>query len=532
MGRLSAIFINSCNLRSAVLLLALWLALTPQPPKWLAETAGHLNRAVFRAALYVSDLPVPRSFTTVVHVSDIEYERWLSDLAGASGLQRLLQAIEQNADGGKPVVGLVLEHPLALIQTEAESILARVHEDRASSAALYEQTDELLRRRTFLFEQLQSPQVVLGVLGRVPGPPQPLLADLGQIAELPQWLQPWLQRTPPWMNALSGSPALQYFPVPLNDSAKEYLILQHDDQYLPTFWAQFLAATQRQSLEAAMLEPRVGPPMVWHRDSALAFSNASINLGTDAGFVPIYGEMSGIRASLRQVSLEAALAGGEFGDWVLIGRDGDERLDRVAQVLASLGDRAMLAEPWWWLAVQKALLLASAILLVLVVPRVSYRSGLALVVLLVGGAAVTQASGQAAAALWLPGGTLVCFALVALALLWLWRGQAALAQSRVARADAASLALAHRLTIEGHLDDAYHLASACRTSQQQLQQLYDVAEAYERIGRFVESVRALREIKRRRRRFLDVPQKLRRLRPLAESLSLPPPALSAGESKP
>lgn len=261
--------------------------------------------------------------------------------------------------------------------------------------------------------------------------------------------------------------------------------------------------------------------MTWHRDRSLDFAGSSIRLGTDAGFVPIYGEMSGIKASLRQISLDAALANGEFGGWLLIGRDGDVRLDRVAQVLASLGDNAILAEPWWWPALQKTLLLGFALVLVLVVPLLTNRNGAALVILLMAAAAATQVLGQAAAALWLPGGLLICYAIMGQGLLWLWRGQAALADSRAARADAASVELAERLTSEGELKQAFRLVSACRTSTAQLTQLYAIALEFERTGQFRDSWQALREIKRRRRRFRDVPQKLLRLRVLAQSQSVP-----------
>lgn len=527
MGRLSAKFVEACNLRTAVIVFALWLLLGAHPPIWFSDAATRLDRTVFRAGLYVSELPVPRISITVVHVPDIEYDRWLADLAGASGLHNLLLAVETSDASTRPMVGLVLEQPFVLIQPQSESILAQLQRGRMGTDPLYQQTADLLQRRQYLVEQLQSEQVILGLLDQVPGQFRPLATDLGQLAQFPPWLRPWLQQSPPGVSANTGSPALHYLPIPLNPRAKQYLVLQTQQKYLPTFWAQFLAATAQYAEGSTV--PRRNPQMFWHRDGVLAFGKNEVPLGSDAGFVPLYGAVSGIHSSLRQVSLEAALAAQTFGDWILIGRDGDGRLQQVAQVLASVGNHAVLAEPWWWPGLHKALLIAAALVLGILVPLLRWRSNLALLLFVTGGAALLQVLGQSLAFLWLPSGTLISFCLLAYVALWLWRWQMKLNAGVIARADAASLDLARSLTAKGEFDRAFELCTSCRSSDAVLDQMDLISRDFEAQGQFTQAWHALREIRRRKHRYKDVPRRLKRMKYLAVSQSAHAPAPLAQE---
>lgn len=530
MGRLSATLARICNLRTAAVLIALWLLVGGNSPAWFNDFAARIDRTIFRLGLYASQLPVPRTSITVAHVPALEYERWLADLPGATGLQKIFLALDKLDPPSQPLVGLVLEQPLGLIQPEAESVLAEIQRGRRRTDHFYNEARELLQRREYLMEQLKSERVILGLLDHVPSQFRPLEVSLGQLAELPPWLLPWLQQSPPGAQANTASPVLHYLPIPLNESAKQYMALQAGDQYLPSFWAQFMAASAIEPT-APDTDPSWVQGMFWRQDKALMFGPSSVPLGSDAGFVPIYGAMSGIRSSLRQISLDAALSAESLGDWLLIGRDGDVRLERVAQVLASLGNGAIVAEPWWWPAVEKGYLLLSALLLSLLVPMLPWRSTFVLTAAVIGVAVAVQISGQSLAGLWLPSGVIASYCLLAFALLWVWRWQRSITVETVARADRATLALAKNLTARGDLDRAYDLTTSCRNSPSVLEQIYQISVRYEEHGHFAKAWRSLHELKRRKRKYKDVPTKLKRIKSLALSQSVQLPVAAEAKSR-
>lgn len=527
MGRLSATLVRACNLRTATLLLALWLAVGAALPAWFSDLAARVDGAVFRLGLYTSELPVPRTAITVVHVPRLEYERWLADIPGASGLQQIFLTLEKLEPASRPLVGLVLEQPLGLIQPEAESVLGEIQRGRRSTEHFYQEASELLQRREYLLGQLKSERVVLGLLDRTPSQYRPLEINPGQLAELPSWLLPWVQQNPPGVRTDPVSPALHYLPIPLSTRAKQYMALQSEDQYLPSFWAQFLAAAAAGPAELSLS----AQDMLWHQDRALAFGPSSVPVGSDASFVPIYGAMSGIHSSLRQVSLDAALAASDFGEWLLIGRDGDPRLAGVAQVLASLGDKAILVEPWWWSMAQKVYFLLSALLLAFLIPLLPWRSAVAWATILVGAAVLVQIGGQSLASLWLPSGMVICYSLLAFVLLSVWRWQRSIVDEVTTRADDASLALAKSLTARGDLDRAYTLTTSCRNSPKVLEQIYQIGLRYEADGHFAKAWRTLRELKRRKRKYKDVPVKLKRIRSLALSQSVQMPVITGSNGR-
>ena len=65
-------------------------------PSGLNALNQQLDRLLLSAAIDFVDLPSPRTPITVIHVPDVEYEAWLSDIAGADALLKLIEKSSSN----------------------------------------------------------------------------------------------------------------------------------------------------------------------------------------------------------------------------------------------------------------------------------------------------------------------------------------------------------------------------------------------------------------------------------------------------
>ena len=501
MHRLTAVFLKVCNLRTLVALAAVWVLARGPLPEVFEDAQEKLQAHLFRLGLHLSDLPLPQTHITVIHVPDIEYERWLVDLPGAASLDQIIKA-----GGPETVFGLVLEQPLVLIQPAAESMLEEIQQGRRTRDHLFREATALLERRESLVAALKSPQLVLGLTDqsshfyrRIP--------VRESFTEYPQPLRDWLWPWPDPLAAKVVSPGLQYFPLDSAARQEKRLALVEGGKVIPMFPLQYWAVASRLSSG-----PEVGESLHWQRDSGFMLGIALIPTSSSADIVPLYGSMSGIRASMRQITLGAALAGGELSGWVLLGRDSSATLERAGQVIASLGDRAFLHEPAWWSAIHKVLLLVLAVFLVGVVPWLEMRwvSGVSLTGLAT--VATLQVLGQVVMDWWLPGGDIILFGGLGLLVMLLWRWQHLAWTFVEQRADQAQLALAESCIATGQLDIAWDHTRHCRSTAATLDCLSRIAECHEINGDYVQALAVLQDLRRRKRRYGEVSQRIKRLR--------------------
>lgn len=501
MRRLTQFFIHVFSLRTLVLLVAIWmLARGPLPDfviQWREQSQIHL----FRLGLHLSDLPLPQTHITVIHVPDIEYERWLVDLPGAGTLEQLFAKTDDDT-----LIGFILEQPLVLVQPHAESLLQEIQQGRRRRDHLYPEVQTLLARRESLVNFLTSAKLVLGLTDQSSHFYRRILVQ-ESFQEYPQLLRDWLWPWPKPSPAAVVSPVLQYFPIDSAPSQERRLASLEGDKVIPMFPLQFWAASQGYRL------PDTGPQALhWQRDRGFSLGVEHIPTSVGAEIVPLYGAFSGIRASMRQITLGAALAGGELSGWILLGRDSSPTLEQSAQVIASLGDRAFLFEPVWWVLVQKALLAGAALCLVILLPILSLRRALVLAAIGLIGLGVGQVAGQILFDLWLPVGEPLLFSAAGLVVMLLWRWQRRTWQRLQQRADSACHALADTAVTGDHLADAWRYLRSCQPTPGTLERLYRIAELYELRGDFTQALAVLRDLRRRRFRYRDVSLRIRRLR--------------------
>lgn len=499
--RLTFFPLSLFSLRTLVLIVAAWLLVRGPLPEFFLETGNKVQTHLFRLALHISHLPLPQTHITVVHVPDIEYERWLVDLAGSESLERLFATLADDA-----LAGFVLEQPLVMVQPTAESVLQEIQQGRRTRDHLYAEVNQVLARREALTEALTSGRAVLGLMDQSSHfyrriPVQESFTQYPQA--LRDWLWPWPEPSP----ATVVSPLLQYFPIDSAPSQERRLASLEGDKVIPMFPLQFWAASQ--GLHTQMPVPA---GLNWRRDRGFSRGVEQIRTSVTAEIVPIYGSFSGIRASMRQITLGAALAGGELSGWVLLGRDGSHALEQAAQVIASLGDRAFLFEPAWWSLGQKALLIVLAGYLLIVLPLLQLRWVIGFSTFALAGLVAIQALGQTLAGFWLPVGELLIFAASGCVIMLIWRWQRLERIALQNRADTACLALGERALEENYLEDALLQLRDCRTTPVSLDLFYRIADAYEAQGNVTLALSVLRQLRRRRFRYRDVAARIKHLR--------------------
>lgn len=509
MGRITAVLIKTCNLRMLVVVAAAWIMVGGALPQWVVRVTEQVNQSFFRVGLYFSELPSPHTPITVVHVSDLEYDRWLVDMPGASRLLELLNLVQggvtESGEQGVSVLGLVLERPIELIQPEAESLLAEVQQGRTTKQHLYEEVNAVLARRDDLLEKLTSKQVVLGVENLLPSRYRAISVRSDQMKGYPELVLEWLWPTSSLAVTTAATHVLDYFPI-LSDSRSsqaQFLALKDQNNYAPTFWSQFILAS-----EASLLDSSTEPSISWQRDEGFTFGERLIRASANGAFIPIYGELSGIPAPLRQITLGAALTKNDISGWILIGRDSSGELSQVAQVLASLGDDAVLLEPLWWSPIHKMLFVVLVLFLLLIVPLASSRLVFWGVISISVALVILQIGGHVARGYWLPSGELLIFVLAGYCALFIWRQQQCYHKCLWRRADVVSLQLANHFFESGVLDEAFNVTKACRTSEQVLEVLYKIGLKHEELFDLSQAFAVFKEIRRRKLRYLDVNHKL------------------------
>lgn len=501
MHRLTQFFLSLFSLRSLVLVSAVWLLARGPLPQPALDLRDKVQTYLFRLALHISDLPQPQTQITVIHVPDIEYERWLVDLAGAGSLEQLLAHMDEDA-----LVGMVLEQPLVMVQPVAESLLQEIQQGRRTRDHLYQDANNVLARREGLTQVLTSKRLVLGLMDqsshfyrRIP--------VQESFPQYPQFVRDWLWPWPAPLPSQVVSPLLQYFPIDSAPRQARRLASLEGDKVIPMFPLQFWAASENLHSPENMTKV-----LNWRRDRGFNLGAEQIRTSVTAEVVPVYGAYSGIRTSMKQITLGAALAGNTLSGWILLGRDGSATLEQSAQVIASLGDRAFLFEPAWWSLAQKALLAGLAIYILALLPNMPMRWVAGVTSFVLAGVAAAQVTGQIFGGFWLPVGDLLLFGIGGCAAMLIWRLQRQEWDRVAQRADQSCLALADRAVDEGNLEDALKNVRNCRTTPAALELFYRIAARYEEKGELEESLAALRELRRRRFRYRDVGQRIKHLR--------------------
>lgn len=398
-------------------------------PSGLNALNQQLDRLLLSAAIDFVDLPSPRTPITVIHVPDVEYEAWLSDIAGADALLKLIEKSSSNQpqniikvsddeplggsgqlppleasaslsqaqssanDAAMPLVlGIIAEEPLTFIQGRAEKLLGVWSDSNTvQPSALRSAIRATATDRDVLMATLRE-RAVVGIGGRISSHGELVAIERGAMA-MGRISDAWLKYIWPLAPFPSGlergvpkafSAPVEHLLLPPRDALNQPLLVELNNEVRESFVLRLLrtgdnllAATTAQSLP------------VWQQGRSIVTNEPQVRefpVTYDGSIVPLYGD-AGIKAPTVQLTLAAAQRSEALTGWVLLGRNESEELRATAQVLAALGDGAYITTPYFFPLLKYSLLAALLLWSLLVLPRVSTTafvlSGLSIIILFI-----------------------------------------------------------------------------------------------------------------------------------------------------
>ena len=360
-------FLNQfISIRTLLAVLLLGLAWGGKPPKAVQYFIDAVDQQLLNVAVDYIEFPPPKTPITVIHVPDIEYEAWQSDITGAESLLHLLRKVPtENA-----AVAFLVEEPVRLIQGRAEKLLGLWAEDhRLNPKLLRTQVAQLQSERQEIIQLLQE-RVVLGIAGRASSDGVLVRAEYYRPDFLPQWAinHLWSNSFNQGYSVVTSSP-LEHYLLPRVNQLVQPLIQGNEQGAQLTFAPRFLLAASSNHNKKP----------VWQQGQQLTLGGRSFAIGYGGGFVPLYGDAAGIKVPAVQLTLAAAQRMETLPGWVLIGRNGSSDLTAAAQTLAALGDEAYIVTPLLMPVIKAAVFLVLLLMVLFVLHRLS-----AIPVLLVG----------------------------------------------------------------------------------------------------------------------------------------------------
>ncbi len=509
MKNLAERLLSLLNLRTLIIVVAVWVCVALPLPDWFARVRDTFNHAMFRLAMDFSALPSSQTHITVVHVSSVEYDSWLADMPGAERLEGLLAKVEHNPEAPS-VVGLVLEQPISLIQSQAEALLSDIQQGRRTKDHLFEEVNTLLGRRERLMARLQSDHVIIGI-------ESPLYAG-GEVVSsgnasawvggMPQWLQRWLWPDVQHVRvAEMANPVFPYAPVLRGRAIVSPLVAMDEDRIIPGFELQYLQAAQL----PVTGQDFASPIIEWQNERGFWVGEKWIEASVFGEVIPLYGSHSHLRSPLRQLSLDAALSQEPLGGWIFVGRDGSPSMDALAQRIAALADGALIIEPLWWSPVKKSGIVLLALLACWMMPRLSRywkMTSTGLMIMLI---ALASLLAQSLYRLWLPVAEPIFFLAFSWVVIQLWQRQRQQVDALRGKAQRSLLDLADQLANTGYHEKALNTLNECHANEEVLLRMYQLGETFTEQNDLKGALNAYGAIRSRKRRYKDVPVKLKQI---------------------
>ncbi len=484
------------------------------------QTAGAVDRNLLRIGMELRAVPERTVPITVVHVPDLEYDKWLVDLAGAEGLVKLFEkgGLFNGASTSRNIYGLVFEYPVSLVRSQAENILAELHKAQAPLDPTYKSIRNLLVRRAQLVDIINGPQVVVGLQGAVPSQWPVLKLDSSLPVTPPGWLQRLLWATPVEITGvpMAPGPIRKAYPVVVSQELQKALVAQKGGEVHPGFTLSFIQSARGRELSTPdeLAEPVEQRVPLWKLGEGIRVGTTKItDLSSAGAVVPLYGAAPGVRATLRQITLQAALSQKEpVVGWIIIGRDGSETLDSASQTIAALADGAIMHEPLWWSPARLLALAGSVAILILIAVfsttlRFVYAWSVVVVLWI-----VTNLAGQLFWQYWLPVAWSLVFVCAGGGVIGVWRWQRVKLMRFAQRGESINLDYAGYLIQGEEFDKALEILAGCPTSGDLLQKLYTLAGAQLEKGQQAAALASLEQLRRRRRRYRDVETLIESLR--------------------
>ena len=514
-------------------------------PGWLQSVNEQVDRLLLSAAIDFVDLPSPQTPITVIHVPDVEYEAWLSDIAGADALLKLIEnsaatssdvntndvlaAVENTATAEdlesldapinpiavRPLVlGLIAEEPLSFIQGRAEKLLGVwAEKDKVNPAEFRSAIRAVTTDRDVLMATLRE-RAVVGMAGRISRHGENVSVESGAIAEgqllqqLSEYVWP-LQASPSMptnVEAKFFSAPIEHLLLPAASDISQPLVVELNGEMRESFVLRLLRTGDQLAAAAAGLKPLP----LWRQGYAIETGTPlgrKLAVSYDGSVIPLYGDV-GINAPTVQLTLAAAQRSPALTGWVLLGRNDSEALRATAQVLAAIGDGAYITKPYFFPLLKFALLAALLLWSLVVLPRVSTTlflvSGIAIVAVVI----VAQVLLPSLLAYWLPLGGIITATVVIYILSAIARVKKRVGLYRVKEARHWALQAAQLNYHAGRYDQALLAIQRVPLSAQTIKWYYRIADALLENNAAKKAFPVWQLLYKKARNFRDVKKKI------------------------
>jgi tRNA A-37 threonylcarbamoyl transferase component Bud32 len=334
--------------------------------------------------------------------------------AEGSGVdQSLAKALKALAEQSK-TIGILLPYPIDSFDLNSHQVKGLIGNDaKATVKALRDKIGQLEQMRSLL----AGDTVVLGIAGSQVVGQAPLSVAPGHLADVVPQLRSWLWPIKSGIDLLPAAD-FEYFPALTQLQAEQSVVLEGQDNIYPGFALALLNRSIDRTAAGADAARRVQ----WRRDiDVLVVGERELPLAANGKLVPLVTHYSAMTPSFARLSLSAAMARPVSSSIVLVGGSNDPLLERSAATVAALVDGLVLVEPRWFAPLNKILLLSSLLGFFLLIPRISWKTGLALCA----GLAVILVAIQLAAQLlkgwWLPMADLLWCLVLGFCIMQVWQ---------------------------------------------------------------------------------------------------------------
>lgn len=502
------------NLRSLVLVLALFLLFAPSKP----AIFNSLDQALFSLGLNLVAPQAPEVDVAVITLSEQEYAFLREDWGQARDIGKLLNQLSGDRSRA---VGLVFDQAPRLITSPADNLMEKLGRSDNLSPEEKQQVNSFVQSRLQMSAALTKPQVVSGLLSaredvwhneRAPLTYIPI--EESGASDLLSWLPSWLRPQIPHINlrlndgdsnqeVIIENEALEsefrLSPLMVENSLLKTLIVSSADGVHAEFLLRLLA--QRGQIKGT----------TWIANDSIRLDSIRLPTSANGSVVPYYTQRDEALDLISRQSLAEALQSLPEQSLVLVGLESSPLLNDSALALLSLDNQHYFYSPYWlsWLQITSIILVLSY--LVVLQPKMGHASAIFASCLLLFIFVVAQLGWQITQWQYLPLGIAIQFLLAGHVLMMLWKVQRDNLNQLQAAAHGARYQLGLQLFRDGRADDALLAVKECFSSEAVLNLIYDIAAQQERKRQYGEAVKTYKELTRRQPSFRDVTEKVEKL---------------------
>ncbi len=492
--------------RLLIWLVGLGLLLSPIRPAWLDA----LDRQLFQVGVSLLPAqPAPRPLD-VLALTPAEMQQLLRDPLDSGQSTALVYALTAST---RPVALLLPELP----RTQPHSA-ERLLQDTPANEPIHQAWTAREQLRTRLLQWMASPQIFLASPTHSPylGVDARIVDDAPASADnLPLWQRLAMRDIPdhPTLAAASGAGAFHLWPVatPVVDSSHEaspltqQLLWRHGDGlYQGLVLALVRASTEDNAADSAYH---------WRAPHQLSLmpTKQNFRLNSDGSFLPAYQTATGTAPVVKEQDLKSFLQSGASTDLLIVGVAGDPALTKLVGGVQSLQSGHYFHSPWWTGVVEKGLLIGLLIYALWLMPKLASGVQLLITILLLLLLATSQIGYQLTQLRWLPLGVTMQFLLLATVLVLLWRRQQQPVEQLQRQHQEIALQWSRHSLQQGQLEQAFDALQHCSSTNDVLEQLYEIGGQHERKRRPAAAVAVYRHLQQRKRRYKDVNKRLQLL---------------------